>query len=170
MCVHAIGGLTLKIINMAFITIAQLQDWHRQKKKGALIAIDPGTKTFGLALSDTERLIANPLYTLKRGRFMQDAAKIYNIFSDNTAYALVVGYPVSLDGQERTRAQSVRDFAYNFLSVYDIPLLLWDERLSTQAMTRALLGADVRRDKRAEVVDAMAACYILQGVLEILRN
>lgn len=149
---------------MSFITIEDLAE-----TKGPLLGIDPGTKTFGLAVSDTTRLIATPVDTIRRKKFTPDAAKIFALYDERECGAMVIGNPVNMDGSEGPRSQSVKDFCHNLIQIRDIPILLWDERLSTAAVTRTLLEADTSRAKRAEVVDKLAASYILQGVLDRLR-
>ena len=136
---------------------------------GALLGLDPGSKTLGLAISDRTRLIATPLLTIKRKKFTPDATQLLNQYHQNECVALVVGLPLNMDGSAGPRVQSVKDFCNNLLRLEDIPIFLWDERLSTAAVTRDMIGADVSRAKRAEKVDAMAAGYILQGVLDRLR-
>ena len=136
---------------------------------GPLLGLDPGTKTLGLAVSDRTRLIASPLVTLKRTKFSKNAPELLDIYDSNEAAALVVGYPVNMDGSEGPRAQGVRDFVTNLLRVRDLPVFFWDERMSTQAVTRGMLAADMSRRRRAEEVDRLAAAYILQGVLDRLR-
>ncbi|MGB6231064.1 MAG: Holliday junction resolvase RuvX [Litorimonas sp.] len=137
--------------------------------EGPLLGLDPGTKTLGLAISDRTRLIATPLLTIRRKKFTPDATQLLDEYRKNDGSALVVGLPLNMDGSAGPRAQSVRDFCANLLRLQDIPLFLWDERLSTAAVTRSMIDADVSRAKRAEKVDAMAAGYILQGVLDRLR-
>lgn len=136
---------------------------------GALLGVDPGTKTLGLAISDRTRLIATPLLTIRRKKFTPDATELLSHYHSNDCQALIVGLPLNMDGSAGPRVQSVRDFCTNLLRMEDVPIFLWDERLSTAAVTRTLIDADVRRSKRAEKVDAMAAGYILQGVLDRLR-
>ena len=131
-----------------------------------LLGLDVGSKTVGLALSDVSRSIATPFDTIRRGKFAADAKALFAIVDQQGAGGLVLGLPLSMDGTEGPRCQSVRQFAANLLSVRDIPLAFWDERLSTAAVTRTLLEADASRAKRAEVVDKMAAAYILQGFLD----
>lgn len=138
--------------------------------RGSLLGIDPGTKTFGLAVSDTTRLVATPAYTIRRKKFTPDAAKIFALYDARECTAIIIGNPVNMDGSEGPRSQSVKDFCHNLMQIRDIPILLWDERLSTAAVTRTLLEADTSRAKRAEVVDKLAASYILQGVLDRLRT
>lgn len=149
---------------MAVITLETLK-----ATSGALLGVDPGTKTFGLAISDRTRLIATPLHTIKREKFTLDAAKLLKTYNDNNCTALIVGMPINMDGSHGPRAQSVRDFCTNFLRIQDVPIFMWDERLSTMAVTRTMIDADMSRKKRKENVDKLAAGYILQGVLDRLR-
>jgi len=140
------------------------------KTDGALLGIDPGTKTFGLAVSDKTRLIATPLHTIRRKKFSDDVVSLLETYDAKEAVAIIVGLPVNMDGSHGPRAQSVRDFCTNLLKVRDVPLFLWDERLSSAAVERTLLEGDMSRKKRAENIDKMAAAYILQGVLDRLRS
>jgi len=137
---------------------------------GALLGLDPGTKTIGIAVSDGARIAATPLQTIRRSKFKEDTARIFALYDDRQCSGIVLGLPLSMDGSEGPRAQSVRAFARNLLAVRDVPLAFWDERLSTVAVERTLLEADARRSKRREVIDKMAAAYILQGALERLRT
>jgi putative Holliday junction resolvase len=134
-----------------------------------LLGLDIGEKTIGLALSDTTRSIATPLETLRRGKFAADAERLRALVAQHGVGALVLGLPVNMDGSEGPRCQSVRAFARNLLARFEIALAFWDERLSTAAVTRTLLEGDVSRRRRAELVDKMAAAYILQGFLDHLR-
>jgi putative holliday junction resolvase len=134
--------------------------------KGRLIGVDLGTKTIGLALSDIERRIATPLVTLARTAFTKDAAALGAEIQKFDAFALIVGLPINMDGLEGPRAQATRAFARNFARLDATPIAFWDERFSTAAVTRALIANDVSRARRAEVVDKMAAAYILQGALD----
>src|SRR5436190_10794342 len=136
---------------------------------GKLLGLDLGTKTIGVAVSDGMRYSATPLETIKRTKFTADAARLLELIAENQAVALVLGLPLNMDGTEGPRAQSTRTFARNLTQKTDVPVLFWDERLSTSAVTRMLIEADTRRDKRAEVVDKLAASYILQGFLDRLR-
>ena len=149
---------------MAIIT---LDDLH--KTTGALLGVDPGTKTLGLAISDRTRLIATPLETIRREKFTLDAQHLLKIYTNNQASALIVGLPVNMNGTHGPRTQSVKDFCTTLLKLQDLPIFLWDERLSTMAVTRSMLEADMSRKKRKENVDKLAASYILQGVLDRLR-
>jgi putative holliday junction resolvase len=135
-----------------------------------LLGLDLGEKTIGVALSDRLLMVATPMETLKRGKFPADAARLDNIISEQGVGGLVVGLPLNMDGSDGPSAQSARAFARNWAARSQIPLVLWDERLSTVAVTRTLLDADASRKRRSEVVDRMAAAYILQGALERLRH
>ncbi len=135
-----------------------------------LMGLDLGTKTIGLALSDVSRTIATPFDTIRRTKFTKDAELLLAILDKQGVGGLVLGLPVEMDGQEGARCQSARAFAANLLKLRDLPVAFWDERLSTAAVTRTLLEADASRRRRAEVVDKMAAAYILQGLLDSLRQ
>ena len=137
--------------------------------KARLIGIDLGSKTIGLAISDIERRIASPLRTLPRGAFAENAETLTAIFSEHDIAGIVLGLPLDLDGRDNPRAQSTRAFGRN-LSIADqtCPIVLWDERFSTAVVTRSLIANDVSRARRAQVVDKMAAAYILQGALDRL--
>ncbi|VTZ25463.1 putative pre-16S rRNA nuclease [Methylocella tundrae] len=134
-----------------------------------LIGVDLGTKTIGLALSDVERRIATPLETIKRTKFTQDAARLIELMDKFEVAALVIGLPLNMDGSEGPRVQSTRAFVRSLGALMTRPFVYWDERLSTAAVTRSLIEQDASRAKRAEVVDKMAAAYILQGALDRLR-
>jgi putative Holliday junction resolvase len=134
-----------------------------------LLGLDVGSKTVGLALSDVTRSIATPYETLKRTKFTADARKIAAIVAQEGVGGLVIGLPLNLDGSEGPRAQSTRAFARNLSAHIALPIAFWDERLSTAAVKRHLIEADASRKRRAEVVDRMAAAYILQGALDRLR-
>jgi len=138
--------------------------------KARLIGVDLGTKTIGLALSDVERRIATPLVTLARTAFTKDAAALSAQIQKFEAFAMIDGLPVGMDSLEGPRAQATRAFARNFARLDATPVAFWDERLSTAAVTRALIANDVSRARRAEVVDKMAAAYILQGALDRLAG
>ena len=149
---------------MALITLDDLKS-----SEGPLMGVDPGTKTLGLAISDGTRLIASPLETIRRKKFSLDADRLLSLYDENAVSALIVGLPVNMDGSHGPRTQSIRDFCTNLLRLRDIPIFLWDERLSTMAVTRTMIEGDMSRKKRAEIVDKLAAAYILQGVLDRLR-
>lgn len=133
-----------------------------------LLGMDPGTKTIGLALSDTMLIVATPLETLKRTKFKNDVARIQEIVEKENVGGFVIGWPVNMDGTEGPRCQSVKSFSDNLAGKINLPQALWDERLSTAAVERTLLEADSSRAKRKQVVDKMAAAYILQGALHAL--
>lgn len=135
-----------------------------------LLGLDLGEKTIGLALSDTLLMIATPMETLKRGKFSADAAKLDAIIAAQNVGGLVIGHPLNMDGSAGPSAQSARAFARNFATHAPLAIVLIDERLSTAAVTRTLLEADASRQRRAAVVDKMAAAYILQGALDRLRH
>ena len=137
---------------------------------GKLLGLDLGTKTIGVAISDGVRYSATPLETIARTKFTKDAERIVELVAENQAVGIVLGLPLNMDGSEGPRAQSTRAFARNLAQKIAIPIVFWDERLSTAAVERMMIDADVRRDKRAEVVDKLAASYILQGALERLRR
>ena len=133
-----------------------------------LMGLDVGTKTIGLALSDTRLVIASPLDTIRRRRFRHDMAALLALVDQHAVGGLVIGLPLALDGRDSPRTQSVRAFARNLLALRDLPALLWDERLSTAAVTREMIAADMTRKRRAEIVDKVAAAYILQGCLDAM--
>lgn len=135
-----------------------------------LVGIDLGTRTIGLALSDVGRRIATPLETLRRTKVAPDAAKLAALCARHGVGGLVLGLPLNMNGSEGPRAQSTRAFAANLAPHLPLPLLFWDERLSTAAVTRTLLEADASRARRGELVDKMAAAYLLQGCLDALHN
>ena len=149
---------------MALISLTDLAE-----TAGPLLGVDPGTRTFGLAVSDRTRLIATPLETIHRKKFTPDAKRLLSLYDSNEITALVVGLPLNMDGSQGPRVQSVRDFCVNLMKIRDLPIFLWDERLSTMAVTRTMLEGDMSRKKRAQNVDKLAAAYILQGVLDRLR-
>ena len=133
---------------------------------GALLGLDLGTKTIGLALSDTRRRIATPLLTIARTKFTADAGQLLDAVAEHAVVGLVLGLPLNMDGSEGPRVQATRAFARNVAKLSELPILFWDERLSTAAVTRTLIDADASRRRRGEVVDKMAAAYILQGALD----
>jgi putative Holliday junction resolvase len=137
---------------------------------GKLLGLDLGSRTIGVAVSDGLRFTATPLETIKRSKFTADAARLLELIAENQAVGLVLGLPLNMDGSEGPRAQSTRAFARNLAPKTPLPVVFWDERLSTSAVTRMLIEADTRRDRRAEVVDKLAASYILQGFLDRLRQ
>ena len=136
---------------------------------GKLGGLDVGTRTIGLAICDAGWHFAGPAETVRRTKFTKDLAQLGAFVSREHVVGLVVGLPLSMDGSDSPRTQSVRAFARN-LAPLGLPLLLWDERWSTQAVERAMIAADVSRAKRAEKVDALAAAHILQGAIDALAN
>jgi putative holliday junction resolvase len=134
-----------------------------------IMGLDVGTKTIGLALSDTRLIIASPLETIRRrGRFRDDAALLLALVDRHGVGGLVIGLPLALAGNDSPRTQSVRQFARNLLALRDLPAAFWDERLSTAAVTREMIAHDMTRKRRAEIVDRVAAAYILQGCLDAM--
>lgn len=133
-----------------------------------LLGLDVGTKTIGLALSDTRLVVATPLKTIRRKRLKEDAAAVFHEVDAHGVGVLVMGLPIALDGRESPRSQSVRQFARNLLAVRDLPVVFWDERLSTAAVERSMIEADITRKRRSEIIDRTAAAYILQGLLDRL--
>ncbi|MEM8569331.1 MAG: Holliday junction resolvase RuvX [Pseudomonadota bacterium] len=136
----------------------------------ALIGLDLGTKTIGIAVSDTGRTVATPLKTLRRTKFTKDADALLEMIAERGIGGIVLGLPRNMDGSEGPRCQSTRAFARNLTARTDQPITFWDERLSTVAAERALLEADTSRKRRGEVIDHVAAGYILQGLLDRLRH
>ena len=136
----------------------------------ALAGLDLGTKTIGVAVSDRLLTVATPLETVKRKKFALDAERLLEILAKREIGGVVLGLPRNMDGSEGPRCQSTRAFARNFSRLWDGPVTFWDERLSTVAAERALLEADTSRAKRAELIDHVAASYILQGALDRLRH
>jgi putative Holliday junction resolvase len=137
---------------------------------GALLGLDLGTRTIGVAVSDAGRRIASPLKVIRRSKFTADAASLLAIAAEHEISGIVLGLPLNMDGSEGPRAQATRAFARNLMQRTPLPIAFWDERLSTAAVTRTLIEADRSRARRAELVDKMAAAYILQGALDRLRN
>ena len=149
-------------------TLTELRDGLA---KGArVMGLDLGSKTIGLAIADLTLTVATPLETIRRTKFSADVARLLELAAQNNVGAFVVGLPINMDNTEGPAAQSARAFARNLDKLSPIPLTFWDERMSTAAVTRTLLEADTSRARRAEVVDKMAAAYILQGALERLRT
>ncbi|SIT74475.1 Holliday junction resolvase RuvX [Pontibaca methylaminivorans] len=136
----------------------------------ALMGLDLGSKTIGVAVSDRLLSSATPLETIRRRRFTSDAARLLDLAQGREVAGLILGLPRNMDGSEGPRCQSTRAFARNLSGLTDLPIAFWDERLSTVAAERALLEADTSRKRRAEVIDHVAAAYILQGALDRLRH
>lgn len=139
-------------------------------ERGPLIGLDLGTKTIGVAASDPDRKLAAGVETVARKSFTADARRLLMLAAERSAVGFVLGLPINMDGTEGPRAQSTRAFARNFAKLTELPIALWDERLSTAAVERDLIAADVSRKKRAAVIDQHAAAYILQGALDRLAN
>jgi putative Holliday junction resolvase len=135
-----------------------------------LLGLDVGTKTIGLALSDVTRSIATPLDTIRRTKFTKDVDALRRVVEEHKVAAVIIGLPINMDGSEGPRAQATRAFARNLSQHIDLPIVFWDERLSTTAVERTLLEADASRKRRSQVIDKMAAAYILQGALDRLAN
>lgn len=140
----------------------------RLPAKGRLIGVDLGAKTIGLALSDVERKLASPLKTLKRVAFAKDADALLAACGEYRVVGLVIGLPLDLEGRDTPNAQSARAFGQRLATKIDLPVAFWDERFSTAATQRSLIEKDVSRARRAQVIDKMAAAYILQGALDRL--
>jgi putative Holliday junction resolvase len=138
--------------------------------RAAILGIDPGEKRIGVAISDLTRLIASPLDTIARTKFAADADAILKLYDSRQCAGFVIGLPLNMDGSSGPAAQSARAFARNLLAQRDAPLLLWDERLSTAAVTRTLIEGDASRKRRGEVVDKVAASYMLQGALDAMQE
>jgi putative Holliday junction resolvase len=149
------------------ITTSTLDFRDALPDRGRLAGLDVGTKTIGIALCDASWTIASPAETIQRTKFTVDAAKLRQLVAAQFVKGLVIGLPLNLDGSDSPRTQSVRAFARN-VEAMDLPILLWDERWSTQAVTRTLLDADASRARRAELVDKLAASYILQGAIDAM--
>jgi putative Holliday junction resolvase len=138
--------------------------------RGALLGLDLGTKTIGVAASDPDRRLATGVETIKRKTFSVDAARIIALASERSAVGFVLGLPLNMDGSEGPRVQSTRAFARNLSRITSLPIALWDERLSTVHAERELIAADMGRRRRAEVIDQHAAVFILQGALDRLAR
>jgi putative Holliday junction resolvase len=138
--------------------------------RGALLGLDVGTKTIGVATSDADRRLATGVETIARKTFTADARRLIELAQERRCAGFVLGLPLNMDGSEGPRAQSVRAFARNLAKLTELPIALWDERLSTAAVERELIAADVSRKKRAAVIDQHAAIFILQGALDRLSH
>jgi putative Holliday junction resolvase len=143
---------------------------QRMTPRSRLLGLDLGTKTIGLALSDAGRTIATALSTIRRRKFRDDLASLLAVIEEHNVGALVLGLPVNMDGSEGPRCQSTRKFATNVSEHIEIPIAFWDERLSTAAVEKTLIEADMSRKRRGEVIDKVAAAYILQGALDRLSQ
>jgi putative Holliday junction resolvase len=143
---------------------------NRLPPRGALLGLDLGTKTIGVATSDPDRRLASGVETIVRTKFTDDVTRLLALAQERRCVGFVLGLPLNMDGSEGPRAQSVRAFARNLAKLTELPIALWDERLSTAAVERDLIGADVSRQKRAAVIDQHAAAFILQGALDRLSR
>jgi putative Holliday junction resolvase len=152
------------------VVLPLIEAAERLPPRGTLIGLDLGTKTIGVASSDPDRRLATGVETIARTNFTADAARLLALAAERNAVAFVLGLPINMDGSEGPRAQSTRAFARNFSKLTELPIALWDERLSTAAVERELIEADVSRKKRAAVIDQHAAIFILQGALDRLQN
>jgi putative holliday junction resolvase len=152
---------------LSIVSIADLRRLVGKERR--LIGLDLGGKTIGVAVSDVSLTVATPLETIRRTRFARDAEQLLRLIAAYEAGGIVIGLPVSMDGSEGPRCQSVRQFARNLLAVIDLPMAFWDERLSTVVVERMLIGeADMSRKRRSRVIDKLAAAYILQGALDAI--
>jgi putative holliday junction resolvase len=158
-------ALTLTASILPFVEIASLLP-----ARGALIGLDLGTKTIGVAVSDPDRRLATGVETIARTTFTADAQRVLALSGERRAVGFVLGLPINMDGSEGPRAQSTRAFARNFARLTELPIGLWDERLSTVAVERELIAADASRSKRKAVIDQHAAIFILQGALDRLAT
>ena len=154
------------------MAIVEMNNLRKTVKRGErLLGLDLGSKTIGLAISDSGFMIASPLETIRRKKFTLDALALKAIIDERQIGGLVLGLPRNMDGSDGPRVQSTRQFAANLLERFDIPIAFWDERLSTMAVERLLVNeADMSRQKRSAVVDKMAASYILQGALDLMAS
>jgi putative Holliday junction resolvase len=139
-------------------------------RQSRLLGLDVGSKTIGLAISDSSLRVASPLSTIRRAKFATDAQEINQIIAERGIGGLVIGLPIAMDGSEGPRCQSVRQFGANLLAVIDLPVAFWDERFSTIGAERPLREAEMSHRRRADVIDKLAAAYILQGALDRLAN
>jgi len=147
--------------------VSSIAELKQKLAPGArLLGLDVGEKTIGLALSDTTLTVASPMTTIRRGKFAADAERIAGIAAEEGVGGLVLGLPINMDGSEGPRCQSVRQFARNLGARLPLPFAFWDERLSTAAVEREMIAADMTRKRRAEIIDRVAAAYILQGCLD----
>jgi putative Holliday junction resolvase len=153
------------------VIVADAQSLRAALPRGQrLLGLDVGEKTIGLALSDPALSVASPISTIRRTKFNADANVLLNLAAERGVGALVIGLPLNMDGSEGPRCQSIRQFAANLMKLKDLPILFWDERMSTLAVEREMIAHDLSRAKRAKVVDQAAAAFILQGVLNLLAR
>ena len=155
---------------MPALILPLIEAASRWPERGALIGLDLGTKTIGVAVSDPDRRLATGVETIQRKAFKADAARLLALAGERNAVGFVLGLPINMDGSEGPRAQSTRAFARNLARLTALPIALWDERLSTAAVERELIAANVTRARRADVIDQHAAAFILQGALDRLAR
>jgi putative holliday junction resolvase len=155
---------------MPAVIIALIDAAQHLPPRGALLGLDVGTKTIGVATSDADRRLATGVETIARTSFTADAKRLLALSAERRCVGFVLGLPLNMDGSEGPRAQSTRAFARNLAKLTELPIALWDERLSTVAVERELISADVSRKKRAAVIDQHAAIFILQGALDRLAH
>jgi len=153
---------------MVAVPLSDLAPLLAAKKR--LAGLDVGTKTIGLAVADVLGMIASPAHTIRRTKFTADAQELMKFIKERGIHGLVIGLPINMDGTEGPRCQSIRQFATNLEQMVDLPMAFWDERLSTAAVNRLMIEADLTRKRRSELVDKMAASYILQGALDFLAR
>ena len=153
---------------MIYENILQFSD--SLSKNSALMGLDLGSKTIGVAISDGLRAVATPLKTIKRTKFSDEVKILFHLIAEREISGIILGLPKNMDGSEGPRCQSTRAFARNIIRLKDFPIAFWDERLSTVAAERALLEADINRKRRSEVIDHVAASYILQGALDRISH
>ena len=166
-----VGGLCAPCYRSFMAVILPLVEAAKHfPPRGALIGLDLGTKTIGVAVCDPDRKLATGVETIARKNFTADARRLLALAGERAAVGLVLGLPINMDGSEGPRAQSTRAFARNLTKLTELPIALWDERLSTAAVERQLIDADVSRKKRAAVIDQHAAAFILQGALDRLAR
>ena len=150
---------------------ADIQEFHAVLPPvGGIVGLDLGEKTIGVAISDLRRSIATPVTIIRRVKFTEDAASLLTLLTARGVVGILLGLPLNMDGSEGPRVQSTRAFARNLTRLTELPIFFWDERLSTVAATRALLEADASRKRRKEVIDQVAASYILQGALDRMAH
>jgi putative holliday junction resolvase len=152
------------------LPLVALTEIAKLSGQGTLAGLDLGTKTIGLAVSDLGWTLANPRPVIRRSKFTVDAQALLAQFATDQVAAVVIGYPLNMDGSQGPRAQSVKSFVQSFARLSPLPFMLWDERLSTVAATKALLSTDTSRAKRAERIDSAAASFILQGALDRMQQ
>jgi putative holliday junction resolvase len=151
------------------MAVCKIEDLPRNLPAGSrLLALDLGEKTIGMAVSDSGLRVASPIGTIRRTKFQADATELLRLIDERAVGGLVIGLPVNMNGTEGPRAASARQFAANLLERHELPIAFWDERLSTMAVERAMVAADMSRRRRAKTVDTAAAAYILQGALDML--